>query len=146
MGPALAVAVAVDVDLVRCLLVSATMTLFGDANWWAPALRCGGCMTATGCTRSALPGSRRPTEDAFPVDAAFGSVGDNATSPAKHLTARQRDRASSRAPSGLLDSLHAGRTVHRERPRGSVHPGSGRIAGGRGDRGRRAVRRRQVRA
>ena len=36
MGIALAVAVAVDATLVRCLLVPATMTLLGDANWWAP--------------------------------------------------------------------------------------------------------------
>lgn len=37
MGFALAVAVVVDAALVRCLLVPATMTLLGDANWWAPA-------------------------------------------------------------------------------------------------------------
>jgi putative drug exporter of the RND superfamily len=37
MGLSLAVAVAVDATLVRCLLVPATMTLLGDANWWAPA-------------------------------------------------------------------------------------------------------------
>ncbi|GAA0655794.1 MMPL family transporter [Kitasatospora atroaurantiaca] len=37
MGIALAVAVAVDATLVRCLLVPAAMTLFGDFNWWAPA-------------------------------------------------------------------------------------------------------------
>jgi RND superfamily putative drug exporter len=37
MGLALAIAVAVDASLVRCLLVPATMTLLGDANWWAPA-------------------------------------------------------------------------------------------------------------
>jgi len=36
LGFALAVAVVVDVTLVRCLLVPATMTLLGDANWWAP--------------------------------------------------------------------------------------------------------------
>lgn len=36
MGFALAVAVVVDATLVRCLLVPATMTLLGDANWWAP--------------------------------------------------------------------------------------------------------------
>ncbi|MDP9416250.1 MAG: MMPL family transporter, partial [Actinomycetota bacterium] len=33
----LAIAVAVDATLVRCLLVPATMTLLGDRNWWAPA-------------------------------------------------------------------------------------------------------------
>jgi RND superfamily putative drug exporter len=37
IGVALAVAVIVDVTLVRCLLVPATMTLLGDRNWWAPA-------------------------------------------------------------------------------------------------------------
>jgi RND superfamily putative drug exporter len=33
---ALAIAVLVDATIVRCLLVPATMTLLGDANWWAP--------------------------------------------------------------------------------------------------------------
>ena len=36
MGLALALALVVDATLVRCLLVPATMTLLGDANWWAP--------------------------------------------------------------------------------------------------------------
>ncbi len=36
VGIALALAVAVDATLVRCLLVPATMTLLGDRNWWAP--------------------------------------------------------------------------------------------------------------
>ncbi|TMQ97405.1 MMPL family transporter [Actinomadura soli] len=36
LGVALAVAVAVDATLVRCLLVPATMTLLGEWNWWAP--------------------------------------------------------------------------------------------------------------
>ena len=36
MGLALAIAVAVDATLVRCVLVPATMTLLGWANWWAP--------------------------------------------------------------------------------------------------------------
>ena len=35
-GVALAVAVAIDATIVRCLLVPATMTLLGDWNWWAP--------------------------------------------------------------------------------------------------------------
>jgi RND superfamily putative drug exporter len=38
MGLALAIAVAIDVTVVRCLLVPATMTLLGDKNWWAPPL------------------------------------------------------------------------------------------------------------
>jgi RND superfamily putative drug exporter len=33
----MALAVALDASLVRVLLVPATMRLFGDANWWAPA-------------------------------------------------------------------------------------------------------------
>jgi RND superfamily putative drug exporter len=37
VGVAMAIAVAVDATLVRCLLVPATMTLLGDLNWWAPA-------------------------------------------------------------------------------------------------------------
>jgi RND superfamily putative drug exporter len=37
LGVAMAIAVAVDATLVRCLLVPATMTLLGDLNWWAPA-------------------------------------------------------------------------------------------------------------
>jgi len=37
IGLALAVAIFVDATLVRMLLVPATMTLFGDRNWWAPA-------------------------------------------------------------------------------------------------------------
>jgi RND superfamily putative drug exporter len=36
MGVAMAIAVAVDATLVRCLLVPATMTMLGDLNWWAP--------------------------------------------------------------------------------------------------------------
>jgi putative drug exporter of the RND superfamily len=36
IGLALAVAVLVDATLVRMLLVPATMTLFGERNWWAP--------------------------------------------------------------------------------------------------------------
>ena len=36
MGVGLATAVAVDATIVRMVLVSATMTLVGDANWWLP--------------------------------------------------------------------------------------------------------------
>jgi putative drug exporter of the RND superfamily len=35
-GVALATAVIIDATLVRCVLVPATMTLLGRANWWAP--------------------------------------------------------------------------------------------------------------
>jgi putative drug exporter of the RND superfamily len=37
LGLSLSVAVLIDATLVRCLLVPATMTLLGEANWWAPA-------------------------------------------------------------------------------------------------------------
>jgi RND superfamily putative drug exporter len=37
LGVALALAVALDATLVRILIVPATMRLFGDLNWWAPA-------------------------------------------------------------------------------------------------------------
>jgi RND superfamily putative drug exporter len=36
IGFGLAVAVAIDATLVRCVLVPAMMTLLGRANWWAP--------------------------------------------------------------------------------------------------------------
>jgi RND superfamily putative drug exporter len=36
-GVGLAVAVAIDATIVRCLLVPAVMVLFGRANWWFPA-------------------------------------------------------------------------------------------------------------
>jgi RND superfamily putative drug exporter len=36
IGLGLAVAVAIDATIVRCLLVPATMTLLGRWNWWAP--------------------------------------------------------------------------------------------------------------
>ncbi|HKT01711.1 MAG TPA: MMPL family transporter, partial [Rugosimonospora sp.] len=37
IGLGLAVAVAIDATVVRCVLVPATMTLLGRWNWWAPA-------------------------------------------------------------------------------------------------------------
>nr|WP_282943883.1 MMPL family transporter [Cellulomonas endometrii] len=37
VGFSLAVAVLIDATLVRLLLVPATMTILGEANWWAPA-------------------------------------------------------------------------------------------------------------
>jgi RND superfamily putative drug exporter len=36
IGLGLAVAVAIDATVVRCVLVPATMELLGDANWWLP--------------------------------------------------------------------------------------------------------------
>lgn len=35
-GVGLAVAIAVDATIVRCLLVPAAMTLLGERNWWLP--------------------------------------------------------------------------------------------------------------
>lgn len=35
-GVGLAVAIAIDATLVRCLLVPAVMTLLGKASWWMP--------------------------------------------------------------------------------------------------------------
>ncbi len=57
MGLALAIAVAVDATLVRCVLVPATMTLLGRANWWAPG-------------PAELPG--RPRDRLRPVSSARG--------------------------------------------------------------------------
>jgi len=37
LGLGLATAIFVDATLVRCVLVPATMTLMGRANWWVPA-------------------------------------------------------------------------------------------------------------
>ena len=37
MGVGMAIAVALDATLVRVLIVPATMRLFGNLNWWAPA-------------------------------------------------------------------------------------------------------------
>jgi RND superfamily putative drug exporter len=36
IGLGLAVAVAIDATIVRCVLVPATMELLGNANWWLP--------------------------------------------------------------------------------------------------------------
>ncbi len=57
MGLALAIAVAVDATLVRCVLAPATMTLLGRANWWAPG-------------PAELPG--RPKDRLRPVSSALG--------------------------------------------------------------------------
>lgn len=37
MGLGLVVAIVIDATIVRMLLVPATMTVLGNANWWAPA-------------------------------------------------------------------------------------------------------------
>ena len=36
MGLGLAVAILVDATVIRVVLVPATMTLLGEANWWLP--------------------------------------------------------------------------------------------------------------
>jgi RND superfamily putative drug exporter len=60
MGFALAIAVVVDVTLVRCLLVPATMTLLGELNWWAPApLR--RLHARIGLSEMPIPGPRPPS-------------------------------------------------------------------------------------
>src|SRR3954449_6691963 len=66
MGLALAIAVAVDATIVRCLLVPATMTLLGNANLWAPpALRRlhqrFGLSESPSSTPAAEPTSSEPT-------------------------------------------------------------------------------------
>ena len=80
LGLGLAVAVAVDATIVRCVLVPATMTLLGRWNWWAPAaLRrlprragfrepgwAGGAIRAGG----AVPASRTPADAAEPPESA----------------------------------------------------------------------------
>lgn len=35
-GVGMAVAIAVDATIVRCLLVPATMAMLGDRTWWTP--------------------------------------------------------------------------------------------------------------
>jgi RND superfamily putative drug exporter len=65
LGFAMAIAIAVDATLVRCLLVPATMTLLGGANWWAPAplrrLHDRFGMSEHG-TVAAVPPARRPQD------------------------------------------------------------------------------------
>ncbi len=53
LGVALSIAVALDATLVRVLIVPATMRLFGDLNWWAPAF---------------LGGARQPGSDSRPIE------------------------------------------------------------------------------
>lgn len=54
-GVGLAVAIAVDASIVRCLLVPAAMTLLGERNWWLPRW-----------LGRALPRVGLETEDALP--------------------------------------------------------------------------------
>jgi RND superfamily putative drug exporter len=67
MGITLALAIALDATLVRCLIVPATMRLFGDWNWWAPRWLGGGANAPlSGPAAAALPrrdaDARRPAE------------------------------------------------------------------------------------
>ncbi len=107
-GLALAVSIVVDATLVRCLLVPATMTLLGDANWWAPAplrrlharigLREGG--------PAAVPGGAAPA--GFPGGAGLPALNGR---PARH-----RHRAG--RPGALRVVKQDGRTVLEVTPAG----------------------------
>ena len=55
MGLGLATAIALDATIVRLVLVPATMTLLGKANWWLPAW-----------LDRLLPGSPDPTSPGEP--------------------------------------------------------------------------------
>lgn len=56
IGISLAIAVALDATLVRCLIVPATMRLFGDWNWWAPRWLGGGANLPHPAGRTEPPG------------------------------------------------------------------------------------------
>ncbi|WP_050779802.1 MMPL family transporter [Streptomyces sp. C] len=60
LATALTLVVVVDATLVRCLLVPATMTLLGRANWWCPRL----FRRPGPAPREAGPPAGRPTEAA----------------------------------------------------------------------------------
>jgi RND superfamily putative drug exporter len=65
IGFGLVVAVLVDATIVRCLLVPATMTLLGKANWWAPKpLR---LLHAKFGLREAPPAQPEPDRELTPV-------------------------------------------------------------------------------
>jgi RND superfamily putative drug exporter len=55
-GVGLAVAIAVDATVVRCLLVPATMIIVGNRNWWFPSW-----------LESILPRVGLESEDALPA-------------------------------------------------------------------------------
>ena len=54
------IAVAVDATLVRCLLVPATMTLLGRANWWAPRAAAAAARPLRRLGAGRRGGARRP--------------------------------------------------------------------------------------
>ncbi len=70
VGLGLAVAVAVDATIVRCVLVPATMTLLGRFNWWAPGWlrRLHERVGLPEARLAHLPGGQ-PVPDAEPVEA-----------------------------------------------------------------------------
>ena len=91
LGFALAVAVVVDATLVRCLLVPATMTLLGDANWWAPAplrrlhARVG---LHEGGPAPVPAGARVPAGAPVPVGAPAGDTAAGDTAAGRHRAGR----------------------------------------------------------
>jgi RND superfamily putative drug exporter len=64
MGLGLATAIAIDATIVRLVLVPATMTLLGKANWWLP-----------GWLDRALPGGRTATIGTDPAETDPARVG-----------------------------------------------------------------------
>ena len=58
-GVGLAVAVAIDATVVRCVLVPAVMVLFGKANWWFPRSSSATCRTSGSRARSTSRRSMR---------------------------------------------------------------------------------------
>lgn len=64
MGLGLATAIAIDATIVRLVLVPATMTLLGKANWWLP-----------GWLDRALPGGRTGTIGTDPAENDRARVG-----------------------------------------------------------------------
>ena len=62
LGIALAAAVLVGATLVRCLLVPATMTLLGTANWWAPPRYAGSTDVSASAKHPVHQSRRHPPE------------------------------------------------------------------------------------
>ena len=59
-GIGLAVAIAVDATIVRCLLVPATMVIIGQSNWYFPGLaRASSCRTSASSPRTRCRTCRR---------------------------------------------------------------------------------------
>jgi RND superfamily putative drug exporter len=127
LGLALALAVLIDATLVRCLLVPATMTLLGEANWWAPRPlrwlhgKLGLRESATVPVGSAAWPPPRP-DTPFPpprtaAGPAAGSTTEAASDPATESATGPRPRrlprplpgsAAERITAALADALAAG--------------------------------------